>query len=146
MKRYLFYLIPVLLIFAVACSPKSDATVVPTPAGSFTGQFRFYTRNSSGNYDSVKNSIFLKMTTDGHFRVISDTTLYHAGSHGTFNYDGYYLLFNDSTYSATAPKTKRHLSGLFQYVYDGTTLKMLRTTAGTSPDTIGRYDLTKTAN
>ncbi|MDN3581346.1 hypothetical protein [Mucilaginibacter flavus] len=146
MKRFLSYLLPILLIFAVACSPKSTSTVVPAPSGTFSGQFRFYTKNSSGNYDSLRTSITLKLTTDYHFKVTGDTSTVHAGSHGTFSYDGYYMLFGDSTYSATAPKTKKHLSGLFQYLYDGTNLKMLRSTSGSSPDTIGRYDLSRTLN
>ncbi|HEY9195883.1 MAG TPA: hypothetical protein VIM77_06445 [Mucilaginibacter sp.] len=143
MKRNLLYLLPFLIMLGMACSKKADTVIVQAPVGTFTGQFRFYTKNSTGGYDSVKNSILLKMTADYHFKVTADTALYHAGSHGTFAFDGTYILFNDSTYTPSKPRTKNHLAGVFQYIYDGTNFKMIRATSGTTPDTIGRYDLVK---
>jgi hypothetical protein len=147
MKRNLFYLLPLLLTLGVACSPKSDPIVIPTPTGTFNGQFRLLTKNSTtGKYDTLKDTIILKMNASFHFAVLADTTIKHAGSHGTFAFDSNYIQFNDSTFKASAPRTKNHLVGVYQYIYDGTTFKMLRASSSTNPDTIGRYDLVKSAN
>jgi hypothetical protein len=147
MKRNLFYLLPLLLTLLAACAKNSGTSVVVSaPVGTFNGQFRLLTKNSTGKYDTLKDSIILKMTNAYHFAVTADTTVKHAGSHGTFAFDGYYIQFNDSTFKSGVPRTKNHLVGVYQYIYDGTNFKMLRASSSTSPDTIGRYDLVKTAN
>lgn len=148
MKRNLFYILPLLLIALIASCAKNSgipSTIVP-PTGTFNGKFRLLTKNSIGAYDTLKDSIILKMTADFHYKVLADTTVSHAGSHGTFAYDGNYIQFNDSTFNATGPYPKKHLAGVYQYIYDGTNFKMLRATSATNPDTVGRYDLVKTAN
>ncbi len=148
MKRNLLYLLPFLLAIVASCAKSSGNSVTITaPQGTFNGQFRLLTKKTNGTYDTLKDSIVLRMGADYHFKVLADTTVKHAGSHGTFLYDGYYIRFNDSTFNAGVPRTKNHLVGVYQYIYDGTNFKMLRASSSSSaPDTIGRYDLVKTSN
>ena len=148
MKRNLLYLLPFLLAIVASCAKSSGNSVTITaPQGTFNGQFRLLTKKTNGTYDTLKDSIVLRMGADYHFKVLADTTVKHAGSHGTFLYDGYYIQFNDSTFKANVPRTKNHLVGVYQYIYDGTNFKMLRASSSSSaPDTIGRYDLVKTSN
>jgi hypothetical protein len=147
MKRNLLYLLPVLLALAVSCAKSSgNSVIISAPKGTFNGQFRLLTKKTNGTYDTLKDSIILKLTTGYHFKVVADTTVKHAGSHGVFLYDGYYIQFNDSTFNAGVPRTKNHLVGVYQYIYDGTNLKMLRASSSSAtPDTVGRYDLVKTS-
>jgi hypothetical protein len=143
MKRTLFYLLPILLTLGAACSPKSDPITIPTPTGTFTGKFKLLTKNTTGGFDTaVKETITLKMTANYHFAVTGDT-IKHAGSHGTFAFNDIYIQFNDSTFVASKPHLKTYLVGTYQYLYDGTNIKMVRGNSSTTPDTIGRYDLVR---
>ena len=147
MKRNLLYVLPlILMMLGAACSPKSDNTPVPTPQGTFKGRFRLLVKNSStGAIDSsVKDTaLILKLSSPYRFAVTGDTSKVHAGSKGTFGYDGYNMQFIDSTYKA-GPQAKRHLVGIYQYYYNGAILQLQRVNA--TGDSALRYDFNKTAN
>jgi hypothetical protein len=135
MKRNLLFLLPLLLSLGVACTPKTDVTPVQAPYGTFTGQFGALIKKSatSAGYDTIRDSITLKMTSPAAYAVTGDTTTIHAGSKGSFAYNRYYIQFNDSTKVTTGTGTKFHLKGVYQYGYNGAAL------------TIERYSNTDTA-
>jgi hypothetical protein len=147
MKHKLLYLFLLLAILASGCLKNSNSNNVPPPipSGTFTGQFKLYHRHTDAvPYDSVMANITVKLTTPAYtFTVTGDTSTIHAGSYGTFGISVPYIIFNDNTYSATAPKTKTHLSGYYLYNYDGTNLLMY---ASSSDTLILGYSLKKTSN
>lgn len=148
MKHQLLYLCSLLfvVILATGCIKSSVNTPPPqVPSGIFTGQFRYLHRHTNTvPYDTLSANITVNLTTPSFtFKVTGDTATVHAGSHGTFGLASPYLVFNDSTYSKTAPVTKSHLSGYYLYSYDGTNLQML----AYSLDTLAlQYSLKKTGN
>ena len=147
MKRNLFYLLPLLLIFTEACSTHSDNTPIPAPLGTFSGTFRLLVKKTTGSgYDTVKKNtnLIISLTTPNHFKVTGDTTTIHAGSRGLFQYNGVYIAFLDSTFKAGTPQTKIHLTDTYNYLYDGTILIFQRN--NTALDSIFRYDFSKTSN
>jgi hypothetical protein len=147
MKNKLLYLLPLLVILFEGClkthSDPTPAAVIPS--GTFAGQFKLYHRHTDQvPYDSVAANITVNLAASNYtFTVTGDTATLHAGSYGTFGISGPYILFNDKTYSATAPVTKTHLSGYYLYNYDGTNLVMY---ASSSDTLILGYTLKKTSN
>jgi hypothetical protein len=128
MKRNLLYLLPLLLSLGVACSPKTDITPIQAPYGTFTGKFAALIRKTSPTvgYDTIRDSITLKMSSPGIFAVTGDTTTIHAGSKGSFAYNYNYIQFNDSTKVTTGTGAKFHLKGVYVYGYNGAALTMVR--------------------
>lgn len=140
MKRNLFYLLPLLLTLGVACSPKNEVVPVAQPQGNFTGTFGALVKKTSGTgYDTVRDTIALKLTAASLFKVAADTRK-HVASYGGFVYNGYYIQFNDS--SAVVPGVKKfHLKGVYQYYYDGNVFQLQRNSNG---DTLTvQYNLKK---
>ncbi len=125
MKIKLIYLLPLLAVFLItACAKTSNnSTTVVLPTGNFTGQFlRVHYSKTSLKYDTLKANLNLAMAQSTGFAITGDTTTLHAGSYGSYAANAYYIQFVDQTYSATAPFTKYHLSGVYNYTYDGSTL------------------------
>ncbi|MEN0055399.1 MAG: hypothetical protein AAGC65_17110 [Mucilaginibacter sp.] len=149
MKRNLLYLLPLfLMMLGAACSPKSDNTPIPPPVGNYKGTFRLLVqKGTTSAYDTVKKDSLLniKIANPNLFSVTGDTATIHAGSKGTFLYDGYNSLiaFNDSTYKA-GPQAKVHLVGTYQYRYNG--IRLLISRANQMQDSVLLYDLYKITN
>jgi hypothetical protein len=125
-------------IMVTGClSDKSDNTPLPSPSGKFDGQFRMLRKKTTGSgYDTVKKeTIRLTIKPDSGYKVTGDTIL-HAGSHGSYEYNYYYIGFDD----VTSTSAKSHLDGVYQYYYDGTIFQIARNYA----DTLKlQYDLKK---
>jgi hypothetical protein len=147
MKRKLFYLLPLSLLFLAGCFGNKNSAPTPTllPSGTFTGQFRrIHKTFRTGVTDTQKANIQLIMETATGFAVTGDTSTVQAGSKGSY-YVGLnnYIQFVDNTFPPTGTPTKTHLNGLYQYYYDGSVFQML----ATSLDTLSlQYDLKKTGN
>jgi hypothetical protein len=141
MKYKIIYLLPFLLAFTIGCSPDKTPPT-PSPSGVFTGQFERLHLHS-GVVDTVKANIQLTMELATGYTVTGDTTVVHAGSYGSYAIEsGNYLQFVDRTYSGVGVPAKVHLSGTYQYLYDGTTFQIF---AGN--DTVSfQYSLKKIAN
>ncbi|MEO6849724.1 MAG: hypothetical protein ABI203_03655, partial [Mucilaginibacter sp.] len=93
-------------------------------------------------YDTLKANIILTVQSPANtFAVTGDTTTVHAGSHGFFSFNYGFIVFSDKTYPVDGSiPPKFHLSGTYQYYYDGTVLQML----GSSSDTaVYEYSLTR---
>jgi hypothetical protein len=146
MKHKLLYLFLFLAIVAAGCvKSSSSAPPPPIPSGTFSGQFKLYQRHTDKvPYDSLITNITVNFKTpDYTYAVTGDTTTLHAGSYGTYGISGSYMIFNDKTYSPTAPYTKSHLSGGYLYNYNGTDLLLY---ASSSDTLILGYSLKKTSN
>ena len=148
MKLNLLYLILPAILFASGCFGSKNSNPIPVvlPSGTFTGEFkRTHTNPKTGSTDSVKAIIQLQMEATG-YKVAGDTSTLHAGSYGNFvigaNHDG--IVFVDKTYPTTGTPSKVHLSGAYQYTYQGSNLQMV---AYGSLDTLSfYYNLTRTGN
>lgn len=143
MKTPFKFLLPAIMVVASGCYKSNNnyqSTPIPVPTGIFTGQFRSVHRSFNPlKYDTLKAQIVLTTTSAGHFKVTGDTATLHAGSHGLFALDYYYIQFRDST-ATVAKQAKIHLNGLYQYFYDGTTFQF-----AASNDTLSyQYDLKRT--
>ena len=147
MKNKLLYLFPLLAILAEGCFKTNTNPVpaLPIPSGTFAGQFKLYHRHTDKvPYDSTMANITVKLVASGYtYSVTGDTTTLHAGSYGTYGISAPYMIFNDKTFSASAPITKTHLSGYYLYNYDGTNLLLY---ASSSDTLILGYALKKTSN
>jgi hypothetical protein len=142
MKHKLLYFLPVLLLLTTGClkSTSTSATPVPVPNGTFSGQFRLLTKhNGSAVFDTTKSNITVTLTgSNSTFAVTGDTSTLHAGSYGTYGYNGTYISFADKTYPTSGTPVKVHLNGAYLYYYDGTNFQML----AYSGDTVSyQYDL-----
>jgi hypothetical protein len=146
MKHKLLYLFVLSGMLATGCVKSvKQAPALPTPSGTFTGQFIFLHRHTNSKpFDTVKTNIIIKFVTpDFTFSVTPSDTTIHKPSHGVFGVNSPYLIFSDKTYIATSPPAVPHLNGYYLYNYDGTTLKML----AYSLDTLAlEYNLTKTGD
>ena len=145
MKRHLIYLLPFIIIAAAGCVKSSSTyTPPPVPSGNFSGQFRIVTlKKTSSGYDTAKATLQVTFKNTNQYAVNGDTTTLHAGSNGIFAVDGFYAAFNDKTFPTNNTKPKKnHLSGIYQYYYDGTAFQLLRS----ANDTLYEYDLRKTVN
>jgi hypothetical protein len=149
MKLRLLYLLPLFAVFAAGClgsGNKDSNNIGPIPDGTYAGQFRLLHKHTNST-DTVKANITLTLSNSaGTYKVTGDTTTVHAGSYG--NYAGNtatgLITFEDKTYSSSAPVTKTHLTGTYNYAYDGTTFQMK---AFGALDTLElQYDLKKAAN
>jgi len=136
---------PFLLVLASGClSNKNNAPGPsrPLPEGTFAGPFRLIHKSfKTGKRDTLKANINLTLSTTVGFKVTGDTATVHSGSYGDYVANSTYIQFFDKTYSSTKQPTKTHLTGIYQYFYDGTTFQML---ASGALDTLSlQYDLKK---
>jgi len=122
----LFYFLPVvaIILFVSACSKVNDAQpTVTLPTGNFTGQFLKIRLNpATSKYDTSRAALQLSLSQSTGFVVTGDTTTLHAGSHGSYAANAYYMQFVDQTYNSVNPGTKYHLQGVYNYAYNGTQL------------------------
>lgn len=131
-------------IMVTGClSDKNENTPIPSPNGKFDGKFKVLRKKVTGSgYDTAYTAnIRLTISPDSGYRVTGDTTK-HAGSKGDFEYNYYYIGFDDNTYKTTS--TKYHLNGVYAYYYDGNLLQIARKS---DLDTLRlQYDLKKATN
>jgi hypothetical protein len=127
MKHKLLYVLPLIVAFTSGCfGNKNNAPAPIEPLGTFSGQFRVIHNNNKGKIDSAKANLVLEMENATGYKVTGDTATVHAGSHGgyvVYPSNGK-ILFVDQTFPLTGTPTKIHLSGLFDYSYDGTNLQI----------------------
>jgi hypothetical protein len=145
MKNKFTYLLPLLLIFVIACT-KNKTAPTPLPSGTFSGVFVRLHLNKNNSIDTAKANIVLSMETATGYAVTGDTTSVQAGSFGNYIFGtsgtNNLVQFFDKTYPATGTPVKTHLVGVYQYFYDGTNLQLLANT-----DSLGyQYTLKKTGN
>jgi hypothetical protein len=134
MKHKLLYLLLFLAVAAAGClKTQKAADPVPIPSGTFAGQFKVFHRHTNQvPFDSTKTNLIVKLTaSDYTYTVTGDTSTLHAGSNGTYAGNATAMLFTDKTYSASSPFTKWHLSGLYNYSYDGTNLTIYYSSSDT---------------
>jgi hypothetical protein len=148
MKSKFIYLLPLLLLLAVACSknyynPDTDPNKKGYPLGNFTGNFvSIHKKYKPTRYDTTTAALKLTLSTNTGFNVTGDTATVHAGSYGSFSEDFVNMAFYDITYPIIYKAKKTHLSGFYTYIYDGVNLKM---TSGMQSDTLTNfYYFTKT--
>jgi hypothetical protein len=141
MKKGLTYLLPAMaiIILAVSCSSNKTAAPVPTPVGTFNGQFRrLHRAPGAAKIDTIKANIQLVLEQGGTYKVLGDTATAHAGSKGTYGVVSNALAFQDATYSTTNT-SKIHLYGYYAYYYDGASVLQM---VVNSADTLSlQYDL-----
>ena len=135
MKYTLLCLFAFSLLLETSCQKILQAPPQPPLIGVFSGQFLFVHRRLTVlPYDTVKANVVLTLqgTPSNTFAVTGDTTQ-HAGSHGSFTLFSGVIFFNDVTYPQNGTKpAKLHLSGSYEYYYDGTNLQMLGASADTA--------------
>jgi hypothetical protein len=132
MKFKFIYVLPFLIavVFATGCAktPKIASTPTNTPSGTFNGQFLYIHINSKTNAaDTQKANLQLTMSTATGFAITGDTATVHAGSHGAYIINSFFtgIDFIDVTNPASGTPAKHHLNGIYQYTYNGDTLKIL---------------------
>jgi len=132
MKFKVIYLLSFLTAFALATgctkTAKIASTPTNTPSGTFNGQFLYIHINSKTNVaDTQKANLQLTMSTATGFAITGDTAIVHAGSHGAYIINSFFtgIDFIDVTNPASGTPAKHHLNGIYQYTYNGDTLKML---------------------
>jgi hypothetical protein len=122
--RKLIYLLPFVIMAFSACTKTADNAPVAVPTGTFTGEFRVvHLNNITQKLDTTKRSnLILTISQATGYKVTGDTVLYHAGSYGDFAVGSSVIQFIDKTIPANASGVlpKIHLSGNYQYGYDGT--------------------------
>ena len=140
MKKNLFGLLITLLVVVTGCAKKEETPII-VPQGTFSGNFtRLHYSVATNKMDTLKANLVIKFSTTTGYEVLSDTSVVHAGSKGSYNVDQLYMEFGDTTIPAgPIPTTgKVHLAGIYAYSYKGNSLKFTR-----SNDTLGVfYDLT----
>ncbi len=144
MSKKLLYLFSLLILLGLGCI-KEPANSIPAtgPSGTFAGQFRLLHRSTDKvPFDTTKSNLTITLNSGTNsFAVSGDTTTVHAGSHGTYTISSPYINFTDQTYPKAGTPAKTHLSGLYQYYYDGTVFQLL----SYSVDTLSlQYDLKRT--
>ena len=140
MKKNLFGLLMILLVIVAGCI-KQEETPVIIPQGKFSGSFtRLHLNKAANKIDTVKANMVITFSPTAGYAVLSDTSVVHAGSKGSYTLDRLYIQFGDNTIPAgPVPTTgKSHLAGIYDYTYNGINFKFAK-----SNDTLGYYyDLT----
>ena len=131
MKRNLIYFLPLLMLLAAGCfGNKNQAPAPSVPIGTFKGQFFGIHTSIKNNLDTLKANLQLVLSPGAAFAVTGDTSTVHAGSYGNFGITSNstnYINFVDKTFPISGNASKIHLSGTYQYYYDGTTFQMVGT-------------------
>ena len=130
----------ILLVIVAGCA-KQEETPVIIPQGKFSGSFtRLHLNRTTNKIDTLKANMVINFSTTTGYAVLSDTSVVHAGSKGSYTLDRLYIQFGDNTIPVgPVPTTgKSHLAGIYEYTYTGTSFKFAK-----SNDTLGYYyDLT----
>ena len=142
--RRLIYIIPAFLLLT-GCLKSKDTTPTPfnVPNGNYTGRFWALHKNATGKYDTTKKAnLQLYISTSSGYKVTGDTATVHAGSYGDFAMDPNYIQFVDKTLANTGVvPNKVHLSGIYQYYYDGSLVFQLQ--QAYADTLVYQYDLKK---
>jgi hypothetical protein len=129
MKQKLFFVLALIAVLAGGCvSNKNSAPAPAIPSGAFTGLFRrVHTSAKTGMRDTLRANVRLLLDKTTGFTLTDDNISgIVAGGHGGYVIQSNYILFNDVTYQVTAGYTdKVHLTGTYQYYYDGTVFQMV---------------------
>lgn len=123
MKNKFTYLLLLCTVLAAGCIKKPNIIQVGQPLGVFSGKFTGLRRNVS-KYDTTRANLQLVLSTNIGYSVQGDTSTVHAGSYGSFGYDGSTFTFYDKTYPATGVPAKTHLAGTYYYSWDGTNMQI----------------------
>ncbi|RWY51102.1 hypothetical protein [Mucilaginibacter gilvus] len=140
-STYLLPAVAIAILMAIGCAPNKKSEPVPTPVGTFAGQFRKLHRASGATkIDTTKATIQLVLDAGGAYKVLGDTATLHAGSKGTYSIGGSVIAFQDATFK-TVPDPKIHLYGYYAFYYDGSSMFQM---VLNSSDTLSlQYDLKK---
>lgn len=108
-------------MLAAGCMKNSDVQPTPLPnlTGSWSGYFYKLRINAAktGMDTANKVALNLSLNTVTGYTITGDTATVHGGSFGGFQYDNAVFLFGDKSYAASAPQTKVHLDGYYDYLY-----------------------------
>ncbi len=141
MKKNLLGLLIVLSVMVAGCA-KEEETPLEIPTGKFSGSFRRLHLNKNTNkIDTLTANMVITFSTTTGYAVLSDTSVVHAGSKGSYSVDPLYIEFGDSTIPVgPVPTTgKVHLAGFYEYYHKDNVLKIAK-----SNDTLDYYyDLVK---
>jgi hypothetical protein len=135
MKLKLFFVLSLIALFAGGCVSNKNSLPAPAvPSGTFGGQFRrVHTSSKSGLRDTLKANVLLVLNNTSGFTLTPQTTpsVVVAG-HGGYVIESNYILFNDVAYqtavssgNSTGTTDKVHLTGTYQYYYDGNVFQMV---------------------
>lgn len=140
MKKNLLGLLIASLVVLAGCAKQEEEPLI-LPEGKFTGLFtRLHANKTTNKIDTLKANMVITFSATTGYAVLSDTSVVHGGSKGSFVIDPLYIQFNDTTIPAgPIPTTgKVRLAGIYEYYYKGNSLKI-----GRGNDTISYYyDLT----
>ncbi|GAC1313385.1 MAG: hypothetical protein NVSMB24_36560 [Mucilaginibacter sp.] len=134
MKLKLFFILAVIALFAGGCVSNKNSLPAPAiPAGTFAGQFRrVHTSSKTGLRDTLKTNVHLDLNKVSGFSLTPDNTpSVIVACHGGYVIESNYILFNDVTYQTvvgsgnTSISDKVHLTGTYQYYYDGKVFQMV---------------------
>src|ERR1700753_198044 len=129
MKTKLLLATIILFMGLTGCNSKNDtlpSTPVPS-SGTFSGQFKLYHVNPTTKTVRIDSAnLNLVMETATGFKVTGDTSTIHAGSYGSYvvSSGAFEILFDDKTLPSGTTTGKIHLSGIYAYHYDGSTLQL----------------------
>ncbi|MEO7216180.1 hypothetical protein [Mucilaginibacter sp.] len=140
-STYLLPAVAIAILMAIGCAPNKESAPVPTPIGTFSGQFRkLHRAKGATKIDTSKANIQLVLEDGGTYKVLGDTATLHAGSKGGYNIGGSVIAFQDATFT-TATDPKIHLYGYYSFYYDGSSVFQM---VLNSADTLSlQYDLKK---
>ncbi|NCD67933.1 hypothetical protein [Mucilaginibacter agri] len=118
-----------------SCLKSNDdnaASQLTVPSGTFGGQFYVVHRKSSTTFDTTnRTNLILTISKADGYKITGDTSVNHAGSYGDFSMNYSQIQFLDQTMPKSGTLTKAHLSGIYNYTYDGTKFFMYNTTGDT---------------
>jgi hypothetical protein len=148
MKKSPFYFLFLFAALAGGCSHSNivNPSTNNISIGTFTGSFRRIHLSKNGVHDTVSANLMLNIQAANGYKVVGDTSTVHAGSNGVYVTapNNGSVQFFDSTYPLTGVAKKIHLSGTYQYSFDGSNLLI---SAHTTVDTLSyEYNLKKTGN
>jgi hypothetical protein len=123
MKVKVIYFISVLATCLSGCLKNNPTPATPLPTGTFSGQFIAIRRPPDvPKKDTVKATLMVSLSQTLGFTVTGDTTK-HAGSFGDYGVNAYNIQFVDQSGMSAKPP-KYHLSGIYNYTYDGSILEI----------------------
>ena len=126
----LLFLVPMLIAGCIKTyhNPDTDPRNNNYPLGTFTGKFmRVHIDPQTRKTDTIKTDIQLMLSTNTGFYVSGDTSVFHAGSYGSFSedYTDMSMSFHDVTWPAHVYDHKTHLMGSYKYSYNGSYLAIV---------------------
>src|SRR6185437_1378446 len=126
MKYKTLSLLALFAILAAGCAKVKNPPKPSALEGSYTGKFLFiHTPANATKPDTLKAVIQLNLTANQGFSVTGDTSTVHAGSRGFYQLtSGESMQFFDQTFPQSGTPVKKHLSGVYQYTFDGVYLDL----------------------